>query len=46
MDALTRATAFRFQKSEEPKSPADDDILDAPPAGDDRVEGNVSTSHR
>jgi NAD(P)-dependent dehydrogenase (short-subunit alcohol dehydrogenase family) len=45
MDAFSRAMAFRLQRSDEPKKPGDDALFD-PPAGDDRVHGVVSNTHR
>ena len=46
MDALVRATAFRPQRSSEPKRPEDRDALDAPVEGDDRRRGVVTTVRR
>lgn len=46
MDAFSKATAFRLQKSSEPKGPTDSNFLDGPVEGDDRVHGVVSTMHR
>ncbi len=45
MDRLVRATAFRLQRSTEPRAPGDDALFDAP-EGEDRVRGVVSTTHR
>jgi NAD(P)-dependent dehydrogenase (short-subunit alcohol dehydrogenase family) len=45
MDALTKATAFRAQKSKEPKAPGDDALFDAP-QGEDREHGVVTTTKR
>ena len=45
MDAFARTTAFRLQRSAEPKGPAADALFEAP-HGDDRVRGVVSTAHR
>src|SRR4051794_19094880 len=45
MDVFSRATAFRAQKSKEPKAPGDDALFDSP-HGDDRVEGVVTNMHR
>ena len=45
MDAFTRATAFRLQRSKERKAPGDDALFDAPD-GDDRDRGVVTTTHR
>ncbi len=45
MDSLVRATAFRLQRSTEPRAPGDDALFDAP-EGEDRVRGVVSTTHR
>ena len=45
MDGLARAVAFRFQRSGEPKQPTDDALFEAP-SGDDRVRGEVTTTHR
>jgi len=46
MDAFTRATAFRLQRSKEPKDVTDSDNLDAPVDRDDRIHGVVTTTHR
>jgi len=46
MDAFTRATAFRLQRSKEPKGPGDGDALFDAPDGDDRVRGVVSNTER
>jgi NAD(P)-dependent dehydrogenase (short-subunit alcohol dehydrogenase family) len=43
MDAFSRATAFRLQRSDEPK-PAGDDALSAAPSGDARTEGIAARS--
>jgi short-subunit dehydrogenase len=45
MDALSRAAAFRLQRSKDPKGPGDDALTTAP-AGDDRARGVVTTLHR
>jgi short-subunit dehydrogenase len=45
MDALSRAAAFRLQRSKDPKGPGDDALTTAPD-GDDRVRGVVSNLHR
>jgi NAD(P)-dependent dehydrogenase (short-subunit alcohol dehydrogenase family) len=45
MDAFTRATAFRLQRSKEPKAVGDDALFDSPD-GDDRERGVVSTTKR
>ena len=45
MDAFSRATAFKLQRSTEPKAPGDDALFDAP-RGDDRTHGAVSNTHR
>lgn len=46
MDVFSRITAFRLQKSKDPKGPRDGDALDNPVEGDDRVHGVVTTTHR
>lgn len=46
MDAFSRATAFRLQRSKEPKAPATGDALFTPPHGDGRVRGVVTTFER
>ncbi len=46
MDAFALATAFRLQRSGEPKSPEDADSLFSPVEGDDRTHGVVKTTHR
>lgn len=46
MDAFSLATAFRLQKSRDPKSPTDTNSLFAPVEGDDRVHGVVTSTHR
>ncbi len=46
MDLFSRATAFRLQRSNEPKGSADSNNLDGPVEGDDRVRGDVTTTHR
>jgi NAD(P)-dependent dehydrogenase (short-subunit alcohol dehydrogenase family) len=46
MDAFSRATAFRLQRSKEPKAPATGDALFDAPSGDDRERGVVTTLHR
>ncbi|MFN2607407.1 MAG: SDR family oxidoreductase [Acidimicrobiales bacterium] len=45
VDAVARVAAFRLQRSPEPKAVGDDALFDAP-AGDARVSGTVTTSHR
>jgi NAD(P)-dependent dehydrogenase (short-subunit alcohol dehydrogenase family) len=45
MDAFSRATVFKLQRSKEERSPTDDALFDVP-EGDDRVHGVVSNSHR
>lgn len=46
MDAFSRATAFRLQRSKEPKAPATGDALFEAPQGDDRERGVVTTLRR
>lgn len=46
MDLFSRATAFKLQRSQEPKGPEDDDALFTPPEGDDRDRGVVTNTHR
>ncbi len=45
VDALARATAFRLQQSKVPKGPGPDALFEAP-VGEDRVRGEVTTTHR
>ncbi len=45
MDAFSRATAFRLQRSQQPKAPGDDALFDVP-EGDDRARGVVTNTHR
>jgi len=44
MDAFTRAAGVVLQKSKQPREPSDTDALFAPPGGDDRVHGTVTTT--
>lgn len=46
MDAFSLLTAFRLQRSSEPKGPDDGDALDAHAEGADRVRGVVTNAHR
>ena len=46
VDAVVARTAFRLERSDEPKRPADPDTLDEPWEGDDRVRGVVTTTRR
>jgi short-subunit dehydrogenase len=43
MDLFSQATAFRLQRSQEPKGPAED-ALTEPPAGDDRTDAVAARS--
>jgi NAD(P)-dependent dehydrogenase (short-subunit alcohol dehydrogenase family) len=46
MDAFSRATAFRLQRSKQPKAPATGDALFDTPQGDDRERGVVDNLDR
>lgn len=46
MDAFALATAFKMQRSKDPKSAGDANSLFEPVEGDDRVHGVVSTTQR
>ena len=46
MDAFSLATAFKMQRSKDPKSAGDANSLFEPVEGDDRVHGVVSTTQR
>lgn len=46
MDAFSRATAFRLQRSSQPKGPDDADALFDAPVGEDRERGVVDNLHR
>ncbi len=46
MDVFSRATAFKLQRSRDPKGPQNDDALFTPPEGDARDRGVVTNTHR